>query len=83
MKAARIIAIMFSKSTKLDLKKELTDVNYFLVYCLTQIISYYFLKVFQTLIDMISANRKDIKLKQALLPTLGELLYAVSLQVKN
>jgi hypothetical protein len=32
---------------------------------------------------MISANRKDIKLKQALLPTLGELLYAVSLQVKK
>ena len=32
---------------------------------------------------MISANRKDIKLKQALLPTLGELLYAVSLQVKH
>ena len=29
MEAARILAIMFSKSTKLDLKKELTDVNYF------------------------------------------------------
>ena len=26
MKAARILAVMFSKSTKLDPKKELTDV---------------------------------------------------------
>ena len=32
MKAARILAIMFSKSTKLDLKKDLTDVNGFICF---------------------------------------------------
>lgn len=35
----------------------------------------------QSLIDVISANRKDLKFKQALLPALGELIYIVSCQV--
>jgi len=32
------------------------------------------------LLDVISANRKDLKFKQALLPALGELLYFISCQ---
>ena len=36
----------------------------------------------QSLLDIISANRKDIKFKQTLLPALGELLYFISCQVK-
>lgn len=37
----------------------------------------------QNLVDLISANRKDIKFKQALLPALGELIYLISCQVKK
>ena len=35
----------------------------------------------QGLLDIISANRKDVKFKQALLPALGELLHFISTQV--
>jgi len=35
----------------------------------------------QSLVDTISANRKDLKFKQALLPALGELLYFIACQV--
>lgn len=34
----------------------------------------------QSLVDLISANRKDLKFKQALLPALGELIYLISCQ---
>lgn len=40
-------------------------------------------KAMQNLVDLISANRKDIKFKQALLPALGELIYLISCQVKK
>lgn len=39
-------------------------------------------EVLQSLLDIISANRKDVKFKQALLPALGEILYFISCQVK-
>jgi hypothetical protein len=34
----------------------------------------------QSLLDIIAANRKDLKLKQSLLPALGELVYFISCQ---
>jgi len=34
----------------------------------------------QSLVDIISSNRKDLKFKQALLPALGEMLYFISVQ---
>jgi hypothetical protein len=37
-------------------------------------------EVMQSLLDIIGANRKDIKLKQCLLPALGELVYFLSWQ---
>jgi hypothetical protein len=39
-------------------------------------------EVLQSLLDIISANRKDAKFKQALFPALGEILYFISCQVK-
>ena len=37
-------------------------------------------KVLQSLIDIISSNRKDAKFKQSLLPALGELMYFIARQ---
>ena len=43
-------------------------------------VQFFGIKVLQSLIDLISSNRKDAKFKQALLPALGELLYFISRQ---
>ncbi|CAF0783549.1 unnamed protein product [Brachionus calyciflorus] len=37
-------------------------------------------EVIQNLVDVISANRKDLKFKQALLPALGEIIYFICCQ---
>ena len=38
-------------------------------------------EVLQGLVEIISANRKDVKFKQALLPALGELFHFLCIQV--
>ena len=86
IKAARIFAILFRKATKIDQSKDMIDViilfyhsKFFWIKFLN-FAFFYFQKILQNLLDIISANRKDLKFKQALLPALGELIYFLSHQ---